>query len=97
MNNYLLTSAAEKDIDEIASYIAKDNLPAALKIIDTFYEAMEMLGAHPHAGRVRTDVTNRPVRFWPVKSNYLMIYSDTKPIEILRILSTYRDIAALFF
>jgi len=97
MNNYLLTSIAEKDIDDIVSYIAKDNQSAALKTMETFYEAIEILGQHPQAGRVRTDITDKPVRFWPVKSNYLIIYNDKNPIEILRVLSTYRDIANLFF
>lgn len=64
---------------------------------DSFFTAMDMLAEHPQAGHVRTDLTKRPVRFWPVRSCYLIIYKDNNPIEIVRILSGYRDIADLLF
>ena len=94
---YLLAPIAENDIDEIVTYIAQDNVNAALKMVDSFFTAMDMLAEHPQSGHVRSDITKQQVRFWPVKSRYLIIYKDCNPIEIVRVLSGYRDIANLLF
>jgi plasmid stabilization system protein ParE len=50
----------------------------------------------PGLGHERPDLTNQPVRFFPIYS-YLVIYRpETKPLEIVRVLSGYRDLASLF-
>lgn len=54
-----------------------------------------MLARNPELGHIRRDLTSKLVRFWPVYS-YLIIYDPaTQPLEIVRILSGYRDVAAL--
>jgi len=55
---------------------------------------MDKLAENPMMGHVR-DLTNKPVRFWPFKWHYLVIYKDCDPIEIVRVLSGYRDIASV--
>lgn len=95
MKNYFLSLIAEQDIDEIVSYIASDNPHAALKFLDELYQAMDMLTENPMLGHKREDLTNNPVRFWPFKRRYLIIYADHTPIEIVRMLSGYRDITNL--
>ncbi len=95
MRNYQLTKLAEQDIEEIVVYIAEENPAAAYKLLDSFYRAMDLLSDNPCIGHYREDLTNQPVRFWSVKSHYLIIYRDTSPIEIIRVLSGYRDIATI--
>jgi antitoxin ParD1/3/4 len=95
MRRYLLAPIAAQDLDDITTYISRDNPKAALKLLDSFFSAMDQLAKHPQLGHVRGDLTKKPVRFWPVKSKYLIIYKDTNPIEIVRVLSTYRDIATI--
>lgn len=95
MKEYFLSAIAEQDIDEIISYIAQENSNAALTFLDTLYESMDMLSSNPMLGHKREDLTNRPVRFWPFKWHYLIIYKDCSPIEIVRVLSGYRDISSL--
>lgn len=95
MKEYFLSAIAEQDIDEIVSYIAHENASAALTFLDTLYESMDMLSLNPMLGHKREDLTNRPVRFWPFKWHYLIIYKDCLPIEIVRVLSGYRDISSL--
>lgn len=95
METYFLSTIAEQDIDELISYIANDNPSAALKFLDELYVAMNMLADNPMIGHKRKDLTNKPVRFWPFKWRYLIIYTDHSPIEIVRVLSGHRDIAAL--
>jgi plasmid stabilization system protein ParE len=92
---YVVAPAAEADIDEIALYIATDNRAAADRFIDEVHATFRLLAENPHIGHVRTDLTDRPVRFWTVKRHYMIIYRDRSPIEIVRVLSGYRDIANL--
>lgn len=90
--NYSLSPIAEQDIDEIVSYIALDNPGAALKFLDALYDAMDNLATNPMLGHKREDLTDNGVRFWTFKWHYLVIYKDCLPIEIVRVLSGYRDI-----
>jgi plasmid stabilization system protein ParE len=95
MKKYFLSPIAEQDIDEIISFLAQENPKAAMKLLDALYEAMNMLAENPMVGHKREDMTNKLVRFWPFKWHYLIIYNDCSPIEIVRVLSGYRDISNL--
>jgi len=95
MKHYFLSPVAEADIDDIVSYIADENPEAALKFLDSLYSSMETLAEHPMIGHKREDLTHQQVRFFPFKWHYLIIYQDSSPIEIVRVLSGYRDIANL--
>lgn len=95
MKHYFLSSTAEQDIDEILSYIAKENPIAAFTLLDEVYEAMDMLASNPEVGYKRDYLSDHTVRFWPFKWHYLVVYKDTPPIEIVRVLSGYRDISNL--
>lgn len=94
-SHYYLTSIAEQDIDDIITYIAKENPSAAHAFLDSLYIAMAKLADQPHLGHTRTDLTSRPVKFWTFKWHYLIIYKPLKPLEIIRVLSGYRDIINL--
>lgn len=92
---YYLSLEAEQDIDEIVTYIAHENPKAAHTFLDALYETMEKLAEFPHLGHLREDLTDKPVKFWPFKWHYLIIYKPTSPVEIVRIVSGYRDILNL--
>ena len=94
MKTYFLSSIAEQDIDEIVSYISQASPTAALKLLDSLYESMEKLALNPLLGHKREDLTDQPVKFWTFKWHYLIIYKDCKPVEIVRVLSGYRDITS---
>jgi plasmid stabilization system protein ParE len=95
MSSFIFSPAAQQDLIEIWQYIAEDNLRAADKVIQTIQEKCNLLSQQPNIGHRRTDLTNRPVLFWPVY-NYLIVYkSDSTPLEIVRILSGYRNIIEL--
>jgi toxin ParE1/3/4 len=42
---------AEADLDRIFEYILEDNPEAAMRIVDTIRQAVQMLIEHPHLGR----------------------------------------------
>ncbi len=41
--HYFLSSIAERDITRVVEYIARDNLDAALNLVDRFTQAFELL------------------------------------------------------
>jgi len=88
---YELFPRAKADMEEIWLYIAQDNPSEANKTEEKFYAAFDKLADHPYMGHKREDLTLKPLRFWPV-GNYLVIYDpNASPLQIIRILSGYRD------
>lgn len=55
--NYVLSSIAEQDIDEVITYIAQENSQAAYDFVDALYESFEKLADNPYLGHVREDLT----------------------------------------
>jgi toxin ParE1/3/4 len=52
----------------------------------------EKLAEFPQLGHIRDDLTDLPVKFWPVYS-YLIVYNPkSDPLEIVRVLSGALDI-----
>jgi plasmid stabilization system protein ParE len=95
MNAYRLTPAAEDDLLEIWSFIAQDNLIAADRLEDDFFNACKQLAGKPDLGHFRRDLTDKPVRFFPVRGTYLIVYDPaTEPLEIIRVLHGARDVTA---
>ena len=93
--NYVLSELAEQDIDDIVDYIMQDSIKAANTFVDSLYGALQKLSDQPGIGHRREDLTDRPVKFWTFKWHYLIVYRDSDPLEIVRVLSGYRDILNL--
>ncbi|HAT9776952.1 TPA: type II toxin-antitoxin system RelE/ParE family toxin [Legionella pneumophila subsp. pneumophila] len=91
----VLSVVAEQDIDEIITYLAQENPVVAQTFLDALFDAMDNLTEYPELGHLREDLTDRPVKFWPFKWHYLIIYKPTSPLEIVRVLSGFRDIINL--
>jgi plasmid stabilization system protein ParE len=95
MGRYVLTAAARADLSDVADYIRQDNPDAAKRVVKSLQEAMGKLAKVPGMGHVREDLARMPLRFWSVYS-YLIIYRpETRPIQILRILHSARDVKSL--
>ena len=94
-SKYYLSPIAEQDIDEVITYLAQENPAAAHVFLDSLYNAMESLADNPHLGHVREDLTGKPVKFFLFKWHYLIIYKSVSPLEIVRVLSGYRDLVHL--
>lgn len=90
-----LSPIAEQDIDEIITYLAKENPVVAQKFLDALFAAMDNLAQYPEISHTREDLTSKPVKFWPFKWHYLIVYKPALPVEIVRVLSGYRDIINL--
>jgi plasmid stabilization system protein ParE len=95
MGEFFYSPAARCDLLEIWEFIASDNVDAADRVEREIQEAATLLARNPKLGHLRRDLTSKPVRFWLVQS-YLIVYDLTaQPLEIVRILSGYRDVAGL--
>ena len=91
--NFVFTSLAKSDLEEIWTYIAEDNPDEASRFEADIYTACELLATKPEMGSFRPKWTNKPVRFWPVRKNYLIVYvTEIEPLEILRIFNAARDV-----
>jgi toxin ParE1/3/4 len=91
----VLSREAELDLEDIWSYVAADNAERADHLIDTLFEKILFLGERPSAGRERKELSPG-LRSFPA-GNYIIFYRISRPgIDVVRILSGYRDVDQLF-
>jgi len=92
MSAYVLSAAAEFDLDDIWEYIANDSIVAADRWIARLFDAFEALARTPRMGHKREDLTAYPVLFFPVGA-YLIIYRPIEShVEIVAVTQGARDI-----
>jgi toxin ParE1/3/4 len=93
---FVLSEAAAGDLRDIHDHIAADDPAAARRVLEDIRTAMHRLTDHPGLGHLRDDLADEALRVWTVHS-YLVIYRpDGRPLQVVRVLSGYRDIAVLF-
>jgi toxin ParE1/3/4 len=93
--SFVLSAPAASDLREIHAYIAADDPAAARRVLQDLRDAMHRLAEFPGLGHVRDDLADETLRVWTVHS-YLVIYRpENRPLQIVRVLSGYRDIATL--
>jgi antitoxin ParD1/3/4/toxin ParE1/3/4 len=95
MKSFVLTFQAEKDISEIWEYIAQDNVDMADRVIGELEGSIRKLAGMPNMGHVREDLADTRHRFWPVRSYPIVYRPDTTPLQVIRVISGYRDVADL--
>lgn len=90
---YVLAPAAALDLIEIWRYIgAQSSLQMADRVESAILDKIIFLAANPGAGHWRKNLTDQPVKFFPVYS-YLIVYRpDTKPLQVVSILHGRRDV-----
>ena len=93
MKKFVLTRPAERDLDQIKSYLVeKAGSQITRKVFQEIRSALNLLGSNPGIGHAREDLTDLSVKFWPVYS-YLIVYDpETKPVQIIRVLHGMRDV-----
>ena len=92
MSGYVISRAADRDLDDLWDYIALDSVDAADRLIAKLMDAFDALVRHPGMGHQRHDITNCPVLFWAL-GNYLVVYrAEHSPIEIVAVVHGARDV-----
>lgn len=95
MSSYSLAPQVPSDLADIWQYIAQDNPDAADRVLDALSAAFTKLAEMPGMGHRRPGLGDDRLRFWPVFT-YLIVYrAETNPLEVVRVVSGYRDLAPL--
>ena len=86
------SSTSQRKINEIVDYISKDNVDAALALVEEFEERVQYLKKHPRSGQMVPALNDEMVRQLVVQSNYLIIYEINQDhINILTIRHAKQD------
>jgi toxin ParE1/3/4 len=87
---YQLSVLAERDLDEIWSYVAEDASPTtADRLIDAIIDRFELLAEQPRIGRLRPEF-GPGVRSFTVE-NHVIYYRHESDVLIARVLHGRRD------
>jgi toxin ParE1/3/4 len=93
---FRLTIPAIKDIEEIADYLAKQ---ASLESSEVFLEKLnrkfQKITQFPNLGRLRNEILPG-LRSSPVDTYVILYMPIGQDVEILRVVSGYRDLSILF-
>jgi antitoxin ParD1/3/4/toxin ParE1/3/4 len=94
MTGYVLSPQARSDLYDIWEFIARDSVAAADRVAAEIHDAIGKLIEKPLLGNVREEFTDRPLRFYRVYSYYIIYRPDTSPLDIVRVMSGWRDVPA---
>jgi toxin ParE1/3/4 len=95
MGQFRISDRARTDIIDIWFYMAADSADSADRLNARFYDEFTTLSRHPLMGRSRPELAP-DLRSFPV-GNYVIFYRPLENgIEVMRVLSTARDIDTLF-
>lgn len=87
---YRLSRLAEKDLQDVAVYIARDNRTAARNWTANIKEKCRLLGEMRDIGVARDDLRDG-LKTFPV-GNYMILYRDAESgVEIVRVIHGARD------
>ena len=96
MSDLKFSILARDDLNDIWEFIAQDNSLAASRFIDLIEQKCYLLADNPKIGRQRNELASE-LRSFPVKSYVIYYRCREKGIEIIRILSSARDIDSIWF
>ncbi len=95
MAEVIRSPLAELDLLEIWFFIAEDNENAADRFLDLLAQKCDLLAENPKIGRAREELAP-DLRSFPVK-RYMIYYRPMEDgIEVVRVLSAYRDAESIF-
>jgi len=91
----IISDQAADDLDQIWRHIGIDNPSAADKLVEVIYENCLRIKKNPEIGRNRDELLPG-IRCLGVKK-YLIFYRiKNQAVQIVRILSGYRDLDSIF-
>src|SRR5437762_4812634 len=87
---YRLSALAERDLEEIWSYVAEDASPTtADRLIDAIIDRFELLAEQPRMGRLRPEF-GEGVRSFTVET-HVIYYRHADDVLVARVLHGRRD------
>ena len=95
MSSYTISDSARRDVGEIWEYIASDNADAADRMVDRFYERIELVADSPYLGAV-FPTFGETIRHTTVGKYVIFYEARHTEIHVLRVLHGARDFATIF-
>ena len=91
MGRFVLSSKAESDIDEITSFIARDDVTTALKFARALRSKISEIAENPHLYRERVEL--RPTIRAARHGRYLIFFCiHEEVVQILRVWHSARNL-----
>lgn len=95
MSRCEFTDRAIADLEDIHDFVAQDSPSAAARLVALIRERCFLVAENPMLGRRRPE-HGPGLRSFPV-GNYIIFYRPTpNGVQVLRVVSGFRDIDALF-
>lgn len=95
MKQHIISPEASQDLEEIIDYFASRNVEAGERFVEEFEKKCKYLANFPNMGRSYANIKSF-LRGIPLDS-YIILYRVIKDgIEIVRVVSGYRDLESLF-
>ncbi|QYX33648.1 type II toxin-antitoxin system RelE/ParE family toxin [Sphaerospermopsis torques-reginae] len=95
MKIHIISPEASRDLSEIIDYFVTRNIDAGDRFVDEFEKKCQYLANFPNMGRsyenIRVDLRGVPL------DGYIILYRViNNGVEIVRVVSGYRDLESLF-
>lgn len=95
MSRYIIAPIAKQDLKEINLYLIRFSPTAARRLKEQIKNQCNLLATFPEMGR-KADNLEPGLRCFPA-GDYLIFYRlGNKHIEVVRVISGYRDLEAIF-
>ena len=93
---FRLTEPAIRDIEQIADYIARESgLAQADRFLAKLDAKFSKIAQFPNLGRQRNEILPA-LRSFPIDQYLILYIPANQDVDILRVVSGYRDLTALF-
>lgn len=93
---FRLSEPAIRDIEQIADYIARESgLAQADRFLTKLDAKLAKIAQFPNLGRQRNEVLPE-LRSFPIEQYLILYIPANQAVDILRVVSGYRDLSALF-
>lgn len=90
-----ISEQAALDLEDIVRYIAEDNVSAAVNLRAKVLDALELIARTPAMGRRKIGRRGKIYRLWTVHQRYVVVYTETEPPLILRVVNDNQHLATL--
>lgn len=95
MSDYAFSDVAVRELDEICEYIARENPKAASQFFDAIRKKCKLVASFPDMGK-RYDQLVPQLRGFTIENYIVFYYPRQNGIDIVRVVSGYRDLDSLF-
>ncbi|MBC6422428.1 MAG: type II toxin-antitoxin system RelE/ParE family toxin [Hormoscilla sp. SP5CHS1] len=96
MSNYIISPLASRDLDKIFDYFVSRNIEAGERFVEEFEKKCRNLVEFPNMGRSYAEI-KPSLRGIPIEGYIILYRVIENGVEIVRVVSGYRDLPSLFF